>query len=74
MSKANEITSNSKNYFSIIIITQCICIAIILLSVFAVKYFFRGTYKQLKEWYNQKICVDTDINEVLKSDGDTDEI
>lgn len=46
---------------------------LILLTVLVVKYFFKGTYNQVKEWYSQNICVDTDIEQVI-SDGETDEI
>ena len=73
MSKNNESKNNSKNYISRITLTQCICMIIILLSIFTVKYFFKGTYNELKEWYKENICIDTDINEVLIPDGDIDE-
>lgn len=48
-----------------IIITEAVVTLIILLSVLAVKYFFKGTYSSLKEWYSVNICAETDINEVL---------
>lgn len=54
-----------KSGFFGIIITQITVTLIILLSVLAVKYFFKGTYLTLKEWYGVNICAETDINEVL---------
>lgn len=54
-----------KGGFFGIIITQMTVTLIILLSVLAVKYFFKGTYKELKVWYDTNICAETDINEVL---------
>ncbi len=57
-----------------VIITQCICVAIILATVLVTKYLFSDNYAQLKDWYTQNICADTDINEVLLSEGETDEI
>lgn len=54
-----------KSGFFGIIITQITITLIILLSVLAVKYFFKGTYLTLKEWYGVNICAETDINEVL---------
>lgn len=67
------LTPKKRDCFPHIIITQSICVVIILLTVLVVKYFFKGTYNQVKEWYSQNICVDTDINQVI-SDGETDEI
>ncbi|MGN0451439.1 MAG: hypothetical protein ACI4FN_04930 [Acutalibacteraceae bacterium] len=57
-----------------IIITQAIVTAVILLSVLTVKYFFKGTYRDLKEWYTADICAETDINEVMETGGESDEI
>jgi len=51
-----------------LIITQTVCVAIILLSIITVKYFFKGTYKKLLKFYNENICVTTDINEVLSDE------
>ena len=50
------------------IITQMTVTLIILLSVLTVKYFFKGTYLSLKEWYSVNICAETDINEVLDNE------
>lgn len=57
-----------KGGFFGIIITQMTVTLIILLSVLAVKYFFKGTYLTLKEWYSVNICAETDINEVLDNE------
>lgn len=67
------LTPKKRDCFAYIIITQSICVVLILLTVLVVKYFFKGTYNQVKEWYSQNICVDTDIEQVI-SDGETDEI
>lgn len=57
-----------------IIITQAIVTAVILLTVLTVKYFFKGTYGNLKEWYIVNICAETDVNEVMEAGGETDEV
>lgn len=57
-----------------IIITQAIVTAVILLTVLTVKYFFRGTYQDLKEWYTANICAETDVNEVMETGGESDEV
>ncbi len=53
------------NCYFAIVITQCVCVVILLISLICIKYFFKGTYKQLKVFYEKEICSDTDINEVL---------
>ena len=52
-----------------IIITEAVVTAVILLYVIAVKYFFKGTYPSLKEWYNTNICAETDVGEVIETAG-----
>ncbi len=54
------------------IITQCVCVVLVLLTVFATRLFFKDTYKKAKVWYEKNICIDTDINEVIT--GEKDEI
>jgi len=63
----NEVINVKKrNMLFPFIITQCVCIAVILLTVFAVKLFFKDTYKKAKYWYEKNICVDTDIASVIE--------
>lgn len=63
-----------KDRFIDIVITQLVTVALILISVLVIKYFFKTTYTELKDWYKDNICVDTDIDEVLKADGDIYEV
>lgn len=48
-----------------LIIAETVCVAIMLLSIITVKYFFKSTYKSLYNWYCLNVLVDTDIEEVL---------
>lgn len=54
-----------------IIILQCVLAVLIIATVLMTKYFFKGTYRELKNWYQENIAVDTDIYEVL---GDSNEV
>ena len=56
-----------------IIVTESICVGIIILGLFVIKYFFKNEFNTLTKWYEQSITVDTSINEVLKG-GDGIEI
>lgn len=62
-----------KNYFVYMVISECICVLIVLLSFFVIKFFFVKQYNELLKWYNENICVDTDVNEVLEIGGEEDE-
>lgn len=55
-------------YFFKIIVTECVLAIIILISVTVIKYFFKGTYTEIKTWYDQSVAVDTEIKEVLGED------
>ena len=59
------IKMNKNDNLTRLVITQTVCVLIIILSVITVKYFFKGTYKKLLYWYKENVCVGTDINEVL---------
>ncbi len=74
MTEQNEQILKPSSKWLNIIITQIVCVSIILLALLIMKYFFKPTFNSVKEWYEINICNDTDINEVLLSDGDNDEI
>lgn len=62
----NEVLSGkSREMLFPFIITQCICVAVILITLFVTKLFFKGTYNKAKVWYEKNFCVDTSISEVL---------
>ena len=55
-------------WFYKVIILQAVCVLIIILSLLAIKYFFKGEFKEVQAFYYENIAVDTDINEVLKDE------
>ena len=65
-----EINPRPSSQLANIIITQAICIALILIAVLITKYFFKDTYNELKIFYEQQICDDTDINEVIGEENE----
>lgn len=71
MPEEDIIKPKPKGQLANIIITEAICVAVILLTVLITKYFFKSTYTKLEKIYEQQICADTDINEVI---GEKDEI
>lgn len=68
-----NIITTKKSKWVHIIITQAICVLVILSVVLVTKFFFKNTYKEIKEWYGINILNDTDINEILR-DGDANEV
>ena len=63
-------TLKIKNPFISIMITQSVCVMLILISLVSIKYFFENTYNDLKKFYNSEICSDTDIDEVIETMGE----
>lgn len=68
MEKAENGANKNMNCFFGIVITQCICVIIILIGVICVKYFFKDTYKKLDTFYKEEICSTTKIDEVISSE------
>lgn len=59
------------NCFSAIIITQCICVTVIIFTILGLKLCFKEEFSAVKDWYTKNICVDTDINEVLSEEEES---
>lgn len=59
---------NPKNSFVNILITQFICISALLVLLTIIKYFFTGTFWNLKGVYQKYFLTDTETNEVTDSD------
>lgn len=56
-----------KDYFLHIVITEIICIAIILFSVFICKLFFKGEFNTFSEYYETYATQKTRVEEVVES-------
>lgn len=54
------------DWFYKVLIIQTICVLIILSAVVVMKYFFKGQFSKISEFYNQNIMADTYIAEVLE--------
>ena len=55
--------------FAGIIIAEAAVILIFLLTLTALKYFFKDYYAEVKEWYGASLCAETDIKEVIETAG-----
>ena len=55
--------------FAGIIIAEAAVVLIILLTLTALKYFFKDYYAGVKEWYGASLCAETDIKEVIETAG-----
>ncbi len=66
--------NSTSNCFSAIIITQCICVTVIIFTILGLKLCFKKDFSKAKNWYIQNICVDTDINEVLSGEDTQNEV
>lgn len=52
------------NYIKLLV-TQGIIAAIVILSILIIKFCFKDTYNDFKNWYKDNLLTDTDINEVI---------
>lgn len=51
----------AKNMYISICITQAVCVAVILIAVLVIKYFFSDSYEKLEKWYSENIMEETEI-------------
>ncbi len=65
--KVSEKSSQLAN----IIITQAICVGLILMIILVTKYFFGTAFEEFSKFYSEQLCNDTDIYEVI---GEKNEI
>lgn len=54
------------NMYINIVITQFICVVLVLASVLVLKYCNKTEYKKVKVWYEREIIPTTSVSEVLK--------
>lgn len=61
-----EREKTSADSYMKICIVQSVFVIVVILAVLVTKYFFKGTYAKIKNWYEENICVSTDVNEVVE--------
>ena len=49
-----------------VMITEALCMLMVLLSVITVKYLFKSEFKTLQKWYVEEFCNDTLVEEVIE--------
>ena len=49
-----------------VMITEALCMLVVLLSVITIKYLFKSEFKNLQKWYVKEFCNDTLIEEVIE--------
>lgn len=61
-----------KNMFIPICVTQAVCIAVILIAVLIIKFFFDGSYTKLQKWYGENILDETNVSEVFEEENSSE--
>ncbi len=74
MNAQKPLVSAENRRWLYILITQSLCVATVILTVLILKFLSPTTFKAAKDWYNTNILNDTNVNEVLLTDGEADEI
>lgn len=57
-----------KNMFVPICVTQAVCVAVILIAVLIIKFFFEGSYTKLQDWCKDNFLEETTISDVFDED------
>ncbi|MBR5472351.1 MAG: hypothetical protein IKU82_00025 [Clostridia bacterium] len=60
-----------KNMYASICITQAVCVAVILIAVIIIKFFFEGSYVKLQKWCKNNVLEQTVISDVFDEESDT---
>lgn len=58
-----------KNILMRIIITQVVCVTVLIAAIIVIKLFFGSYYESFENWYNENIRSQTTVSEILGSDG-----
>lgn len=61
----NTAENKPKNMYIPICITQAICMAVILIAILIIKFFFEGSYAKLQKWYQKNILDETTVTAFL---------
>ncbi len=62
----NEVTEiKPKNMYIQICVTQAVCIAVILIAVLIIKFFFESSYTKIQKWYDKNILDETNVSEIF---------
>ena len=66
MEQQTEITEiKPRNMYVSICITQAVCVAVILIAVLIIKFFFKSSYQKIQKWYDNNILDQTKITAVF---------
>ncbi|MBQ8648452.1 MAG: hypothetical protein IJ470_00085 [Clostridia bacterium] len=58
-----------KNILMRIIITQVVCVTVLIAVIIVLKLFFGSYYDSVESWYNENIRSQTTVSEILDSSG-----
>ena len=59
-------TKTTKNPLIAVMIIQAVFVLTILSVIFYCKYYAKNDYSEIKEYYLENVCTDTEVDEVLK--------
>lgn len=72
MTEQQNETQNAKpkNMYVAIAATQAVCIAVILIAVLIIKFFFGDSYAKLEKWYDKNILDETTVSGIFDEEND----
>jgi len=66
--------TKKREVFFPFIITQIICVVLIIITLLVTRFFFKDTFAKAKTWYKENFLIDTDIKSVIESGAEENEI
>lgn len=62
--------SSTKNVFVSICLAQTVCIAVILIAAFIIKFFFKDEQHKLRKWCSNNVFEKTQVNDVFDEESE----
>lgn len=67
--QTEKVEIKPKNMYISICITQAICIAVILIAILIIKFFFAANFQKIEKWYTKNILDETNISAVFEEES-----
>ena len=69
MEETEQKKTSAAERFAQMVLTEAVCVAVLLLAAAAIRFLFAGYTETVAEWYRENVCAQTDIYEVLSSEA-----
>ena len=68
VSEKENLEKETRSGFVAIVLTQAVCIAVILIAVLIIKFFFGQSFREVQKWYGDNILDETCVSDVFSEE------